>query len=174
MKPDTSIPKPMQEFQRINFEFMRTHGLNTPQSCIVAYLSIQTNEVTLEDIANQTGYSLATVSTAVLFLEKIHILNRNKRPGSKKIYITSHKSPVDMMAEKIKKLMNSDVMKQKKDITQLIAEMKEIIKKEKKKQKKEQYKEQLQVLETYNKENKLMKEITTIIEKELRKRGRYS
>lgn len=170
---NAKLAKPMQEFQRLNFEFMKAHGLNTAQSCIVAYLSTQTKEVTLEDVAKHTGYSLATISTTVLFLENIRVLKRNKRPGSKKIYLESNKSPVDIMAKKIKKLMNSDLLEQKDELTNLIKEMKKLIKKEKNKEKKEHYKTQLQLLEMYHKESNIMKEIATIIEKELQKRGRY-
>jgi len=170
MKPKTNIPKPVQEFQETIFNMSKAHGLDTISSCIIAYLSIQTTEVTLEELTKHTGYSLASISTATKALIRMKLINKNKKPGSKKLYLTGNQNPVSMMEEKIHLMKEQEISEQKNKLPKIIKELKIIIKKEKNKDQKKQYKEQLKIIEKHSEESEFMMHIMGIIEDEINKR----
>ena len=57
MKLCPKLPKPIQEFQESTFRLFRAHGLDTVSCCILAYLAVQIEESTLDNIAKHTEYS---------------------------------------------------------------------------------------------------------------------
>lgn len=170
MKVYPKIPKPVQEFQETIFNMVKAHGLDTISSCILAYLSVQTTEVTLEELAKHTGYSLASISNTVNSLIRMRLIKKNKKPGSKKLYLTSNQSPISMMEEKIHLMKEQEIAEQKNKLPKIIKELKTTIIKEKNKDKKKQYKEQIKIIEKHAEESEFMMHIMKIIEDEINKR----
>lgn len=170
MKIDKTKPRAIQKLQEITFKSMNSHGLNTVQSCIMAYLQIQTDEVSIEDIKKTIGYSTASISTTIKFLEKNHLVKTHTKPGSKKIFIKSQKSPLNILVEK-SKMMKKEFIKEKEEMPKIISEIKILFNKEKNETKKNYYQEQLNLLKKQEKEKKIIKEIMMVLQKELQKRG---
>lgn len=170
MKSSPNTPQPIQKFQETMFNMARAHGLDTVASCIMAFLSIQTTEVTMDDIAKHTGYSLASISTAANALIRMRIINKTKKPGSKKLYLTGNQNPISMMEEKIHIMKEHEIGEQKNELPKIIKELKIIIKEEKNKDKKNQYKKQLKIIEKHAEESEFMMHVMEIIQQEIEKR----
>lgn len=81
--------------------FWMSTGLDSISSQIMAILFVQTHEVAMEEIANYTGYSLASISNKLNFLEKATIVQRIKKPGSKKVYFFMEKDALEMIKRKM-------------------------------------------------------------------------
>jgi CRISPR-associated protein Cas8b1/Cst1 subtype I-B len=168
----TNIPKPIQEFQKISFNMFKAHGLNNISCCIMAHLSVQTEEVTMDELANHTGYSLASISTATNMLINMGVVLKNKKPGSKKIYLTTNNNPTNLMEDKIKAMIETEIKDQKEKLPSIIKDLKKIIKEEENKDKINKYKEQLLIIENHYEESKFMEHIMNIVQKEIAKRKR--
>lgn len=69
----------------------RMHGLDDLSSMIFAILITEPEEITMQDLAKKTGYSLASISNKVKMLVDFGVITRNAKPGSKKAYLYMEK-----------------------------------------------------------------------------------
>lgn len=88
----------MEPFDQQFIEFFRpigrTYNFDDPTSIIYARILIDPGEVAMEDLAKETGYSLASVSNKLKILETFGVVVRRTRPGTRKVYFYA---PKDMM-----------------------------------------------------------------------------
>jgi len=81
----------------------KVKGLDELTSRLNAILYIETNPVSLEELAKRTGYSLSAVSTAMKFMERVGLTQRMKKPGSRKVYFYMKKDMMAMFLDALKK-----------------------------------------------------------------------
>jgi HTH-type transcriptional regulator, osmoprotectant uptake regulator len=98
----------------------KNYGLDSLSSKILGILYLEPTEIALEDIAKITKYSLASVSLKLKFLEKIGLVERIKKPKSKKVYYFFQKDIVKLSENKIKKAYNAEIEPVKKLLPELI------------------------------------------------------
>jgi DNA-binding transcriptional regulator GbsR (MarR family) len=83
-----------QQFTEIYRAIGRSYNFDDLTSLIYARLFIDPEEVAMEDLAAETGYSLASVSNKLKILESFGAIVRRTRPGTRKVYVYA---PKDMM-----------------------------------------------------------------------------
>lgn len=109
---------------------------------IVSLLYLQPNEVAMEDISKKTGYSLASISNKMKFLENAGMVERVKKPGSKKVFFYMEKNILKININKFEKIIINYIEPAKNSLPELIS-------KYKKKAKTNIDKEKLKIIEDY-------------------------
>lgn len=88
---------PDAEFKEFIFNVFKSLGFDTLIGKVVSILFLEPREVSMEELAEKTGYSLSSISTKTKMLVESGAAQRVKKPGSKKIYFH--------MENDVKKLM---------------------------------------------------------------------
>jgi len=139
----------MQELEQEAIEFFsnigRSYGLKDLTMKIFAILYLEPEEVAMEDIAKRTGYSLASICNAAKMLENTGIVQRRKKPGTRKVYFYTEKNLVRLNIQKLR-------MAQESFVRSIRLSLPPIIEKYKKKVKNEGEKRKLKILEDYLKQ----------------------
>lgn len=117
-------------------------GLDSTSIMIFAKLYIEPEDMAMEDLAKETGYSLASISNRIKMLEAMGFVKRNMKPGSKKIFLYTEKDFVKIIKEHLMK-------KEEQGIKVVKEKVPEIIKKYKDKVKSDREKKKLKILENY-------------------------
>jgi DNA-binding transcriptional regulator GbsR (MarR family) len=79
------------------------YGVKPGEAKIFTTLYLEPEPVALEEIARKTGYSLSTISTKMKFMEGAGMVQRVKKPGTKKVYYFMKKDLVQLNLDKIHK-----------------------------------------------------------------------
>ncbi|MBN2567014.1 hypothetical protein JXB02_02935 [Candidatus Woesearchaeota archaeon] len=75
-----------KEFQDFIIQVFRSFGMDMLGAKLVGVLFLEPGEISIHELAERTGYSLASVSSKLKLFESIGQVQRTKRPGSKKVY----------------------------------------------------------------------------------------
>jgi len=94
---------PREQFIQLMTENAKTNGLDEATARIVAVLFLEPKELSLEELAKKSGYSLSSTSTSIKFMEASWMITKFKKPHSKKIYL---KIENDIMSVMLKILMH--------------------------------------------------------------------
>ena len=138
----------------------KTYGLEDLPLKIFGFLYIQPNEVPMDEIAKRTGYSLASISNTMKHLENMGIINRIRKPGSKKVYFYMDK---DIIKFNLKKLdsANEIIVKAAKERVPLL------LKKYKHLAVTEEDQKRIRIIENYGKQVELFEELIIKWKKDL-------
>lgn len=134
-----TIEKEMREFAE---QVFRNFGLDILSSKIIAILYTEPEEVALEELSKKTGYSLASISNKTRFLENVEMIEKVKKPGSKKVYYYMEKDLFKMMQKKLEKAYEAEINPAKQKVP-------EIIEKYKNKKLNEKSKKKLEIMQNY-------------------------
>ncbi len=118
------------------------HGMDNLLTKIFAILYIKSKEVAMEDLAKETGYSLATISNKIKFFENFGIISKTNKPGTRKIFLRVDNDMLKILKETLMK-------KQQYGINTAKSKLPTIIKKHKSKAKTLEQKRKLRVIENY-------------------------
>ena len=111
---------PKQEFTELITQNLKYEGFDEISSRIVGVLFIEPEEMSLEEISIETGYSLSAVSTAMKNLSQFHIVRRFKKPGSKKAFFFLDKNLAAIGAQALRMKYNSLILPSKKILPDII------------------------------------------------------
>ncbi|TGC08439.1 GbsR/MarR family transcriptional regulator [Methanolobus halotolerans] len=111
---------PKEEFTELITQNLRSEGFDEISSRIVGVLFIETEEMSLEEISIETGYSLSAVSTAMKSLSQFHIVRRFQKPGSKKAFFFLDKNLVSISAQALRMKYDSVILPSKKMLPDII------------------------------------------------------
>jgi len=64
---------------------------------VLSYISPE--PISMEELADKTGYSLASLSTRIKMFEAAGFLNKTRKPGSKKVYVSAEKNMIKMFRD---------------------------------------------------------------------------
>lgn len=126
-------------------------GLDELTSRLLGVLFIEPEEVSLEDLAKSTGYSMSGVSTAMKFLVSTEIVTRVKKPKTKRVYFLMKKDMLDNFTDLL--------LKKSSTIMQMVTEKVPIIIEKYGQDKSEKSRKELQIVENYYKQILLMKKL---------------
>lgn len=98
-----------EEFIELLTELQRMKGVDEITSKVIGILYIEPEEVSLEELCKNTGYSLSGVSTAMKLLVMAGIVKRIKKPKSKKVYFFMDKDMISFFLQSLGK-MEKNVM----------------------------------------------------------------
>jgi DNA-binding transcriptional regulator GbsR (MarR family) len=133
------------EFIDFGVSIGKTYGFDTLTSRIFAILYIETENLSMEELAEKTGYSMASVCNSMKSIEKSGFLKEKHSPGSKKTFFTIEKDfsrHVKMMVEMIRK---SKILPAKEILPNLIERYRGVGAKEKQKAVESYYKQMLKI-----------------------------
>jgi len=129
-------------------EFYRTagrmQGIDDSLATILGTLYLEPGEMSMEELAKKTGYSLASISNKIKMLEPSGIIRRVRKPGTKKIFLYAEKDIMRIMKKTL-------VMKQESVIKLAKERIPFIIRKYKNKKLTEEQKNKLRIIENYYK-----------------------
>jgi DNA-binding transcriptional regulator GbsR (MarR family) len=115
---DSESPK--QKFTELIAQNLKYEGFDEISSRIVGVLFIEPEEMSLEEISIETGYSLSAVSTAMKNLSQFHIVKRFKKPGSKKAFFFLDKNLAAIGAQALRMKYDSVILPSKKMLPDII------------------------------------------------------
>ena len=98
-----------REFVEYYAKLAHGFGMGDLLMRIFGLLYLEPKEMALDVIAKKTGYSLASISTAMKTLETAGIVLRKKKPGSKKAYFYSDRNLLRMNVRKLTTAQNTIV-----------------------------------------------------------------
>jgi DNA-binding transcriptional regulator GbsR (MarR family) len=99
-----------------NFDDLTTH--------IYARLFIDPDEVAMEDLAKETGYSLASVSNKLKILETCGVVTRRTRPGTRKVYVYADKDMMKMMMSFFVQYQQGEAVRVREEIPRMLDDLK--------------------------------------------------
>ncbi len=91
-----------KEFKAMFCRMMASMGIKEPILDIAAVLYLEPEEIAMEEIAKKTGYSLASVSNTMKMLENINMIERRKKPKTKKVFFYMEKDLAKINLQKLK------------------------------------------------------------------------
>jgi len=97
------------DFIKHSFDMGKAMGMPELHAKLAGLLFLSSEPIALEDLAEKTGYSLSSVSTALKFLENIHRAKKTRKPGSKKIYYHMDPDVANFMKEMFKKVREGKI-----------------------------------------------------------------
>ncbi|MFW5745976.1 MAG: GbsR/MarR family transcriptional regulator [Nanoarchaeota archaeon] len=96
-------------------------GVDNVMSTILALLYLEPDPIPMEQIAEKSGYSLASISNKAKMMQSMGLLKRTTQPGSRKLYLYMEKDISKILREQL--LQSQEVMIEtaKKELPVLIA-----------------------------------------------------
>ena len=88
-----------QKFIDLYKEMGKAHGMCDLLGTIFARLYIEPGEVAMDDLAKETGYSLASICNHIKIFNSIIPIKKIRKPGSKKIFLYIEKDFTKMMKD---------------------------------------------------------------------------
>ncbi|MBN2421928.1 hypothetical protein JXB41_01765 [Candidatus Woesearchaeota archaeon] len=129
---------------------------------IFARLYVEPEPTAMDELAEATGYSLASISNKIKMLGPIIGIKRIKKPGSKKLYIYMEKDFLAIWKNALIKKEEFVIKNAKEKIPLIIDEYK-------KKARTEKDKKKIEIINNYYKQILKLEKITNIMVKELNK-----
>lgn len=109
----------------IGHEIFKGYGVDDITAQILSILNFESNEISMEELAQRTGYSLASISLKVKNIEQFWSIKRISKPGSRKTYLYMEKNLIDAFATQIRNGFETELNIAKTKITPLIEAYKE-------------------------------------------------
>jgi DNA-binding transcriptional regulator GbsR (MarR family) len=154
---------------RKGVEVGRKMGGNTLTAKVYTELFLEPSPISLEELSEKTGYSLASVSNAVRILQDVKKIRRIKHPGSKKVYVELEKDIVLTLHQHFKQVIDGGLRPMQECLPITISDIKKELKKELSKEEKERLKKKLTWYESYLEQNMIICDIFMKMEKEFKK-----
>ncbi len=137
-----------QLFQRIG----KAYGLKDLQVRVFATIFLEPGEIAMEEVAKRTGYSLSSISNTVNLLEDLGMIERKRKPGSRKVYLYMQKDLIKLNISKLIKFRDTS-------LRQINSNLPDIIRRYKQKAKDKESKERLAIIQNYYKQVNQFEEI---------------
>jgi DNA-binding transcriptional regulator GbsR (MarR family) len=136
----------MDELDKELLEFWQAatslQGLEASTGTIFGVLFMEPSEISMEDLAKKTGYSLASICNKIKMLEPGGMVKRIRHPHTKKVFLYAEKDFSKMLSSYL-------LMKQKTVIKLGKDKLPELIKKYKNKKLSEEQRKKLMIMEHY-------------------------
>ncbi|MFP4524469.1 MAG: GbsR/MarR family transcriptional regulator [Candidatus Woesearchaeota archaeon] len=145
-------------------------GAKTLFAKVNAIAFFEPEEVSLDELAERTGYSPASISTTVRDLERMGKLKRIKKPGTKKVYVKGEKNLIKSLHDHFNNALENVLKPMEEILPPAIKELKQELKnKDLGKEEKDHLKKKIKWYEEYLEQNKRAKEIFDKMGHEFRK-----
>ncbi|WP_340820509.1 hypothetical protein [Methanolobus sp. WCC4] len=108
------------DFIELIAQNLKAQDFDEISSRIIGTLFIETEEMSLEEIAIETGYSLSAVSTAMKNLSQFHVVRRFNKPGSKKAFFFLDKNLVSIGTQSLRTKFDNVIIPSKKILPEII------------------------------------------------------
>jgi HTH-type transcriptional regulator, osmoprotectant uptake regulator len=149
--------KPSEEFTNLIAENCKANGFDSLTSKIIAILYTEPKEISLNELATRTKYSLSAISTSMKMMRGFRFIKRTKKAGSRKVYFYMEKNLMKLGIQLMKRKYEKVILPSKEKLP-------EIIKKLEKTGKKDQLKIAKEYQNQINKSEKIMSKLIKFIE----------
>ncbi|MFP4118555.1 MAG: GbsR/MarR family transcriptional regulator [Candidatus Woesearchaeota archaeon] len=163
-------PEAIKEYEQLVLNILKSQGAPRVGAKIVSIAFTEPEEQSLEQLAEKTDYSLATVSNTVRYLENLKVVERVRKPGSKKIYVKPQRNFIKSLEQKMETAHKTQITMGLEKLPIIIKDMKQTIKETKNKKWKEHFKEHLKVMENHYEQIQLMEEIFSEMMRTIKKK----
>ncbi len=113
-----------KEFVDFYINVGKSWGLDTLSSKLMGILYLEPTEICIEKLAEKTGYSLASISNKMRFIETFGVIQRIKKPGSKKVFYYMEKDCIKLTQMHFEKIYESEITPAKKFMPKLLDKFK--------------------------------------------------
>lgn len=131
------------DFEEDFLELMLNSSISKEMDGVVAELFIrlfiEPDTLTMDELAKKTGYSLSAISTKLKSMEEFGIVQKIKKPGSKKLYFHVDKNTGRLAIRKMRLYLQKEVQPLKRNLPTLLENYADELKKSKDKRFKKQY-----------------------------------
>lgn len=115
-----------KEFVDFYINVGKSWGLDTLSSKLMGMLYLEPKEICIEKLAEKTGYSLASISNKMRFIETFGVIKRIKKPGSKKVFYYMEKDCIKLTQIHFEKIYASEIIPAKKFMPKLLDKFKKV------------------------------------------------
>ena len=137
----------------------KAYGMDSLMAALFARVYIEPGEMGMSELAEETGYSLASVSNKIRQLEPSGLISRNTKPGTRKVYVHADKD--------ILKIAMGQLLRTRANETQPAAiEIPRMIERFEKEELSEKQQEKLEILRRYHRD---MLKLDSVLEEMLEK-----
>jgi len=95
------VKMPLDEIDKEFVEFYQTasrvQGVDASLGTILGVLYLEPKEISMENLAKKTGYSLASISNKIKMFEPAGFVKRIRKPGTKKVYLRAEKDVFEIL-----------------------------------------------------------------------------
>ncbi|WP_340818238.1 hypothetical protein [Methanolobus sp. WCC4] len=109
----------------IGHEIFKGYGVDDSTARILSILNFESDEISMEELAERTGYSRASISLKIKNIEHFWSIKRITKPGSRKTYLSMEKNLLDAFALQIRNGYETELNIAKRKIAPLIDEYKD-------------------------------------------------
>ena len=134
-----------KDFFELFQSIFKAYGLSDLCVKVTSLLYLEPEEVSMEDLVKKTGYSLASISNTMKLLENAGMVQRVRKPKTKKIFFYMEKNLIKINMSKLKVAHDNSIKPAKEYLPQIIAKYKNKVKCEDDKKK-------LKIVENYLKQ----------------------
>ncbi len=106
----------------IGHEIFKGYGVDNSTAQILSILNFESDAISMEELAERTGYSLASISLKIKNIENFWSIKRLHKPGSRKTYLHMEKNLLDAFAIQIRNSFETELDIAKTKIDPLIEE----------------------------------------------------
>ncbi len=114
-----------QEFIDFMTDIFSDFGLDRLSAKLVGILFIEPGELSMDQLSKKTGYCLASILNKMKILEGIGVIERRKKPGTKKVFFYMDKDIFRIMQKKFDMAYQKEVLPVKEKLPRLIERYKE-------------------------------------------------
>lgn len=143
------------EFRSFMEKMCQMAGLDQLSSKIIALVYISPEDIAMDEIARETGYSLSSISLKITMLAQFEIISKTRKPNSKKYYVHMEKNFIDTTIDQL-------VHKQQNQLSYAKSELPQIIEKFRERAKTDDDKKKLTIVEDY--QGQIMKFDSVIVD----------
>lgn len=111
---------PREEFIELMTNNVKVNGFDSLQSRLMALIYAEPGEISLDALSKKTGYSLSAVSNAMKFIERSGLVERRKKPKSRKVYFFMEKEFISTIRKLMKKKYERIIMPSKEKLPDII------------------------------------------------------
>lgn len=163
-----------KDFTELFVNMGKTYGMNDVAMKIIGLVYLSKEDISMDEISKKTGYSLATISNNCKILFNTGILNKIKKPGTKKIFLNMDKDLVKLNIKKMEVALDYMIKPMKLKVNSLLDKynQKNKTKEDKTKEKtvpKKNTKEKIDLIKNYERQVEEMEEIMVKWKKDLEK-----
>ncbi|NHJ47557.1 MAG: hypothetical protein FK733_07205 [Asgard group archaeon] len=109
-----------EDFIEFLTNLCRLNGYDELSSRIIALLYIEPKEISLEELAKNTGYSLSAVSMTMKSLDNLGMIKRMRKPGTRKVFFYFEKNFMGKIVEFLSRKLESYIRATKEILPNII------------------------------------------------------
>jgi len=144
-----------QEMNDFFVSIVKGFGFDTLTSKLFTMLFMEPKEISMNELAEKTGYSLSGTSSKLKVLEGIGMIQKIKKPGSKKLYFIMDSDIKAIMRNKMRKGMEIEIT----PVKQMLPGILDKYKKQYKTSKDSRFKQQYEIVDKYYKQIVILEKI---------------